>query len=160
MKKIRYDYFWRRPFNETEFARGTYVRDDDDRGPYMILMARLDRTGKRVLCGIYDCGEELARIDDYGVYRYVHFAEGWTGIDGPWHFSNHALRHVQRGEKPKSRRPNHDHAWTHQIRLNGKQRSVLCKCGKEQLLDPERLRINEATSYLRLIHSPDEDRAR
>jgi hypothetical protein len=70
----------------------------------MTLYARLDTTRNRVLCGVVDCGTELAQITDdqdnpgLGFGRFLVFGPGWRprgkrpqgtqwtpyGLDGVW----------------------------------------------------------------------------
>lgn len=73
-----------------------------------MLTARLDKTGRRVLCGMRDCGAVLAYIaefDDYDrLIRQLYFECGFRPRDGVWARSTRAAERVRRGQKPQGRR--------------------------------------------------------
>jgi hypothetical protein len=78
----------------------------------MTLYARLDKTQDRVLCGVVDCGAELAQITEVqndtglGSGRFLVFGPGWRprgerppgaqwlpyGLDGVWELNRRGQR--------------------------------------------------------------------
>lgn len=115
----------------------------------MKLMAKLNDTGSKVLCGV--CGRELARVSDDR--RRLHFEEGWefkgatadrepTGR-GPldlWYRSKHARTRGTVRRRWAVVAPDMDFERTTE-RLPAR---VICPgpgCGRKQDLDPKALRL-------------------
>jgi hypothetical protein len=74
----------------------------------MALQARLDSTGRRVLCGVRDCGVVIGYIADgqsyNGPIRQLYFESGFRPRDGVWERSTRAAVRVRGGHKPQARR--------------------------------------------------------
>jgi len=129
-----------------------------------MLKARLSKDAWRILCGVKDCGCELAffqlesRADELRG-RYIHpddsiimlFGAGWAqrADDGVWVLTRHAQRRVRRGQKPANRaRPRRKTLGisfktdTVGFQPNTLPAEAICPdCGFRQTLDPDVLLI-------------------
>jgi hypothetical protein len=68
------------------------------------LTARLDASGKRVLCG--RCSTELARVWDGGLgerHRRIVFSLAWSLTDGIWRVTPRAEKAIAQGRRPMRR---------------------------------------------------------
>ena len=115
------------------------------------LATRLDKGGGRVICGMRDCGAELARIvevlhEDQPL-RLAYFPLGWRprASDGTWALTRHAAERMRRGRPPAyARRP----AWPDGrrilgVRLDAATAQAVCPaCGSIQTLAAEALRFD------------------
>ncbi len=113
-----------------------------------MVKARLDKTGLRVLCGVIDCGTELALVLEVGVStkdgwpRAVWFPPGWSvRKDGVWHRSRKRHRspplELARWEGPCGWLP-----LNLPIEAVCPCRSLRCCGGMRQVLDPDVLRVD------------------
>jgi hypothetical protein len=123
------------------------------------LLARLDRTGKRVLCGVRDCGDDIARviedprrwpltnISEPGIFRVLLALEGWTTDGGELRKSTRAKKREAQGKDASLRRAYRPSATDR--RANPGERPIglpiraeCAKCGSWQTLDATALRVD------------------
>lgn len=131
-----------------------------------MLYARLDRTERRVLCGVIDCGAEIARVvDEYTKgrvfpgeppnYRAVWMGPGWDiRPDGVWALTSRAKRQMRRAQLTgcggltgsrktpvdsyREKAKGHVQGWlAYDLPFD-----VICpQCGSRQTIDPKTLNV-------------------
>ncbi|MFN0071384.1 MAG: hypothetical protein ACKVVP_07850 [Chloroflexota bacterium] len=134
----------------------------------MAPYARLDKTGRRVLCGVTDCGCQLAfvvkprpqgRSGDPS--PMVAFGPGWTlGNDGVWTLSRRALRATRAGRAPTWRRPPIQHHDTAGLAFGIAPYDLPAEarcpaCGLRQTLDSDQLNVDRNEHRPRASIQPD-----
>jgi len=114
-----------------------------------MLKARLDKTGLRVLCGVKDCGYELAWVLERGVYaegrwqRGLWFGPGWAPrADGVWSLTPRAMRRRRRGQAPAHRRADAGGKIVGMIPVNLPIEAVCPDCDFRQQLAPDILGVH------------------
>jgi hypothetical protein len=75
------------------------------------LRARLDRSGRRILCGYRECGAQLGLIlEDSEGRRSAWLGDEWTPEigkprGGTWRVTNRSRQQLSRRRQPRQRRP-------------------------------------------------------
>ncbi len=124
------------------------------------LKARLDKRGTHAVCGVIDCGYQLARVvDSRGVFhglryapRAVCFGPGWRVSNGHWRVSNEARERIRSRRRPREKRQPVEGHHVDDGKLVGKlawvsPALVTCpRCGFVQELDFDSLSAVSETS--------------
>ena len=74
--------------------------------------ARLDKGGRRILCGKLDCGQDIGSVEEIpdpehpdSVRRLAMLSPGWEAVsETTWVMTEHAKKRILRGQRPLARR--------------------------------------------------------